>query len=107
MPRVFRSDKIGQRLVRFALLFRHLLSEKMERRQNTRSRFIAVDFHIITDGVRRKNSVNSARGEKLPLNDLLEQFLRIDEKLARLFTVSFVVENCRIASAQFPGVKKR
>src|SRR5437868_15482318 len=79
----------------------------MKSRQRLGPRFIAVNLDIVTDGFRRPECENAARGEKFLGANLLQQLLRVIEKLARLFAHDRIVEDRRIASTQFPGMEER
>ncbi len=57
--------------------------------------------------LRGPECVNAASSQKLLRANSLEEFLGVIEKFPRLFADGWVVEDRRIASAQFPRVKKR
>ena len=67
----------------------------MERGQDLCARFVGVKFHVVADPVRREQSINPARLNQFPADDLFQQLLRVGEKFARLFAVFFVLKNLR------------
>src|SRR5205814_10456626 len=87
--------------------FLHLMAPKIERRELFRSRFVRIKIGIVAHGVCRPKSVNSSRRERIFCDDRVEKFLRVIKKLARLFANYRIIEDRRITSTQFPGVKER
>src|SRR5579872_613032 len=79
----------------------------MKSRQGPRTRFIRIDFDIFEYAVRRKKAGHGTSDEKLFVHNSAKQALCILEKLFCPGTDTFLFENPRINSAQFPCVKKR
>src|SRR5204863_7231092 len=84
----------------------HLLPQKIEYREFLSSRLIDVKIDIVTDGVCRPKSMDAARSQQIPGDDLFEEFLRVVEKFARLFTDHRIIKYRRVTAAQFPDVKE-
>ena len=103
----FRSDEIGEAPVRCSIFLRNLLAQEMKPSQNIRPRFVGVEFHVIADAIGQEESVNASRLKRSAFDDPRQQLLRISEQLARFLAVLRMIENRRIASAQFPRVKER
>ena len=103
---MFRSNKIGQAPVRRAVAFHDLLAQEMELGQHLRPRFVGVNFHVVADGVRGKQSIDGAKLQQFLRDDFVEKFLRVGEQFARFFAVLFMLKNFGINAAQFPGVEK-
>ena len=74
----------------------------MERGQDAGAGIVGVELDIIADGVGGEEAVNPARGEQVPADDVVEQFLRVVEEFAGLW----FLQDGRVASAQFPGVEE-
>ena len=83
------------------------LAQKMEFRCELGTRFVAVKLHAIADAVCRVKAVDRVRFQLLALEDAVEHLLAVLEQAARLLTNDFVVENLRVAAAQFEGVEER
>jgi hypothetical protein len=63
-------------------------------------------MNIVANRVCRPKSMNAARNQQILRNNLIEKFLRIVEKFARLLANLGIVENRRITTAQFPRMKE-
>src|ERR1700730_18161961 len=93
-------------MIRLAGRFLHLLPQKIKRRQLVPAFFVDIKIDIVTRGICGPESKSATRLECLFKNNLVEQFLRVIKKFARLFANYRIVENRRITSAQFPSVKE-
>src|SRR4249919_301918 len=87
--------------------FLHLLTHKIKRSDFFSASLGSVNMNVVAAGVRGPQSVNAARDQEIFRCDALEEFLRIIEKFARLFTHLWVVEDRWVTATQFPRMKKR
>src|SRR4051794_25733200 len=102
-----RRDVISEAVVELVGGLLHLLAKEMKGRQRFGPRFVRINFDVVADSFRRPDCKNAASRKKFLFANALQQFLRVIEKLARLFSDNRIVENGRIAAAQFPSVEKR
>src|SRR5438874_8750794 len=85
----------------------HLLTQKIKRGDFFSAGVISVDMDVVADGVCGPQSVNAARDQEIFRCNTLEEFLRIIEKLTRLFAHLWVIEDRRVTATQFPRMKER
>src|SRR5436190_5685239 len=85
----------------------HLLTQKIKRGDLFSASLISVNMNVVADGVCGPKSVNAARDQEIFRCNALEEFLRISEKFARLFSHLWVVEDRWVTATQFPRMKKR
>ncbi len=104
--RFFGGDIIRKRMVVLVGRLVHLLAQGMEFREQLRPRFIDINLDVIANAVGREQTINSPCLEPFLLNNLGEKFLSIIEKFPGFWADLFVLENRRITSPQFPGMKE-
>ena len=85
----------------------HLLAQEMENRQDLRARFVRVNLHVVADVVGREEPINRAGGQQFLTDYVLEQFLRVIEKLSCFAANLRVLKNAGVPPAQFPRMKER
>src|SRR5438067_3090620 len=84
----------------------HLLPQKIECGEFLSSCFISVKIDIVTNGVCRPKNVDPASAQQVLRCDLIEKFLRVIKKFARLFANHRILKYRRVTAAQFPYVKE-
>src|SRR5262245_12392935 len=85
----------------------HLLTQKIKSGDCFSTGVVSVEMNVIADGVCGPKCVSAARDEKISCCNALKELLRITKQFARLFADLWVVENGRVATTQFPRMKKR
>src|SRR2546423_9614048 len=103
----FRRHEVGEAIIRLAVGLLNLLTKEMKRRQHLGSRFVGVKLDVVADAVRGKQTIDASWMKPFPAYDLVEQLLRVGKEFASFFAMFLVVQDCWIAAAQLPGVKKR
>ena len=101
------SHKVGQRPLGCSVFFDHLLTQHVEGGLNARAGFVGEDLHGVSVAIGRENSIHSAGSDALSGDQVIEQSLCIDEEFLGLFAILLMLQNGRIAPAQFPGVEER
>src|SRR4051812_16215610 len=104
---VRRRDVIRETMIELCRRLLHLLTQEIKRGDFFSAGVISVDMDVVADGVRGPQSVNAARDQEIFRCNALEEFLRIIEKLTRLFAHLWVIEDRRVTATQFPGMKER
>ena len=77
--RLLWGDEIGQAPVGRAVGFLNLLAEEVEPCQDRAARVIGVKLHVVADGVRREEAIDSAELKQFFADDFIQQLLRIGE----------------------------
>src|ERR1041384_1838184 len=90
---IARRNEIGETTIELAGRLLHLLPQETK----TRVRMRKID--IVADCASVPESEDAARDERFLCDDLLQNFLRIIEKLARLFSNRRIVKDRRISAA--------
>src|SRR4030095_15417706 len=85
----------------------HLLTQKIKRGDFFSAGVVNVNMNVVADRVGGPKSINAARNQEILCCNVLEEFLRIIEKFARLFSDLWVVENRRVTPAQLTRMEKR
>jgi hypothetical protein len=83
-----------------------LLAQRVQPRQLLGPRHIGVDDDVVAVAVGRIKTVDSFGTEEFFVDDLLQQLQRVGEQLARRRAAHRIIEQLRIATAHFPGMKK-
>src|SRR5438045_4215145 len=94
-------------MIELSRWFLDLLTQKIKRGELFSARLVSVNFNVVPDGVCWPESVNPAWDQEIFRYDVLQKFLRIVEKFARLFADLRVIENRRVTAAQLPRMEKR
>ena len=79
----------------------------MEGGLNAGAGFVGEDLHGVSVAIGGENSVHSAGSDALSGDQVIEQRLCIGEEFLGLFSILLMLQNGRIAPAQFPGVEER
>ena len=101
------SHKVGQRPLGCSIFFDHLLTQHVEGGLNAGAGFVGEDVHGVSVAIGRENPIHSAGSDALSGDQVIEQRLRIGEEFLGLFAILLMLQNGRIAPAQFPGVEER
>ena len=103
-----RCDPVGQAVMRFALRFRTLLTQVMQREQWLIPGRVGIERDVVlADPVGREKADDRPRRQPAVGDDLVQHRLGVGEQVAGVFALFGIVENRWIAPAQFPGVEKR
>ena len=103
----FRRDEVGEAIARLAVGLLNLLAQEMKSGERLGSRFVRVELHVLTDAIGGEQSIDTAWLKQLLADNFVEQLLRVGEEFAGFLAMFLVVQDCRIAAAQFPGVEER
>src|SRR5437764_13479221 len=93
-------------MIELARRFLHLLPQKMKDSETLFARVVRIDFHVITDCLRRPERKDTASGQQSLGANPFEQFLCIIKQLPRLLADNRIVKDRRITSSQFPRMEE-
>src|SRR6202041_2141395 len=99
-------DEVSERAAGLAAFAVGLLAEEVETREDCRARFVGVELDVVSDGTGGEQSIGSAGGDEILLDDLIEEGVGFGEYLARLRYLALVVEDAGVNAFQFPGVEE-
>src|SRR3954471_16306735 len=92
-------DVIRKTMVELTGRLLHLLTQKIKGGDFFSAVLVSVNINVIADGICGPKTINAARCQEIFRCNAVKEFLRIIEKLARLFADLWVIENRRITAA--------
>ena len=104
---LLRRHEIGEREIGARCLARHLLAQRMQRRDLGLARFVGIDLDVVADAVRRPEADDAVGGQPFLGDELLQHGFRVVEEMARGLAIFVVVEDAGIRALQLPGLEER
>src|SRR5437899_12716628 len=99
MIAVSRRHEIRQAMVELSCRLLYLLAQEIEGGELLRAIIVGIKIQVVANCVCSPKSVNTTRDQEIVCDDRIKKFLRLIEKLARLFANHGVFKNPGITPA--------
>src|SRR6202165_6142900 len=106
-PGFLWRDEVRKRPARLAAFLIRLLTEEVKSFEHLFACAVGIQFDIVAHGAGGKQAIYAARRDQVPLDDGIQESVGFAKDLARLCTLSLMLENAGINALQTPGVKQR